>query len=97
MANFHEVMDMNQRSMPKKGNEKAPELKRMEYERSANGGHMFTHRMEQGERYVEPKTHTFGKEEGAKALSHFAEHAGLSEHMGEVKEEAGDGEAVAEE
>lgn len=76
MASFHEVQDINARSTPKKGAK--PEMRSMEYEKSANGGHVFTHRMHQSEgRYIEPETHTFGKEQGKEALAHFAKHAGL--------------------
>lgn len=83
MANYSEVMDLNQRSAPKKGKESKREIRKIEHERSANGGHVFTHHMENAEgSYHEPEMHAFGKEEGREALAHFAEHAGLSEHMG---------------
>lgn len=82
MANFNEVMDMNARSMPKRGAEKKPEVRSIEHERSENGGHVFKHNFENhGAGYKEPEMHTFGKSEGREALEHFAKHAGLSEHM----------------
>lgn len=87
--NANEVMDINMRSSPKGKAMKAPELKSMEHERSANGGHVFTHRMvSTGGSYHEPQTHTFGAEEGKKVLAHFAEHAGLSEHIKGDKDSA---------
>lgn len=96
MASYNEVMDVNAKSMPKrKGAEAKPELKEMTHSRSANGGHVFEHRMHQSAGpYHEPEMHTFGAEEGKKALAHFAQHAGLSEHMGGKKEEPEDGEAA---
>jgi len=76
----HEVMDVNSRTMPKK--KSRGEMKTMEYGRSDNGGHAFIHRMKDDDGgYHEPETHTFGAEEGGKALAHFAKHAGLEEHM----------------
>lgn len=94
MASIHEVMDLNQRSQPKRAGAAKAEVKRIEHERSSNGGHIFTHHMESGNgAYHEPEHHTFGKEEGRAALEHFAKHAGLSEHLESPKEEeSGEGE-----
>lgn len=95
MASIHEVMDLNQRSMPKRAaKEGKREIKRIDHEKSENGGHIFTHHVEQGNGpYREPEHHTFGKEEGRAALEHFAKHAGLSEHLEAPKEEKpGEGE-----
>lgn len=90
--NFGQVMDANSKSAGKKRVEK-PTLRELDYKKSANGGHVFTHRMDNhGPEYHEPEVHTFGPEEGHKALAHFAEHAGLSEHMGEP---AGDEDSAA--
>ena len=83
--NASEVMDINQRSGMKKSK---PEMKSMEYERSANGGHVFTHRMQNNGSYHEPETHTFGADEGAKAMAHFAKHAGISENVKADKDSA---------
>lgn len=82
MANFHEVMDMNQRTpMPGKG--KKAEISTIEHKASENGGHVFTHHMESTSgAYHAPEIHTFGADEGHAALAHFAQHSGLSEHMG---------------
>ena len=83
--NASEVMDVNMRSGMKKSK---PEMKSMEYERSANGGHIFTHRMSQdGGSYHEPEVHTFGADEGDKAMAHFAQSAGLP--MGDKDSAAG--------
>jgi len=98
MANFHEVMDMNAKSTPKrKGGESEHKLKRVEHERSSNGGHVFTHHAHNSgmSSFKEPETHTFGKEEGKEALKHFAEHAGLSEHLKGIEKKQ-EGEAGAE-
>lgn len=77
--NFNEVMDINARTKPKSGKR---EIEEISHKRSANGGHVFMHRMiNRGGDYHEPEMHTFGAEEGMEALSHFAEHSGLSEHM----------------
>lgn len=74
-----DMLEVNSKT-PMKG--KKSEMKSMEHERSANGGHVFTHRMMQGAgQYNEPEVHTFGADEGKQALHHFAEHAGLGEHM----------------
>jgi len=59
-----------------------PDMRRMTYEQSDNGGYVFRHEMEHsGGEYHEPEMHTFGKTEGRAALEHFAKHAGLSEHL----------------
>lgn len=88
----HEVMDINARTPQKKPAKK--ELREMTHSRSANGGHVFEHRFHNaGGPYIEPEQHTFGEEEGRKALEHFAEHAGLSEHMGKAEAEPEEEEA----
>lgn len=93
MASYHEVMDVNARSTPKKG---AKVMKGLEHEHSANGGHVFTHRFKNdGPGYHEPETHTFGREEGRQALEHFAKHAGLSEHLKAEPEDDKDSAAGA--
>lgn len=87
--NASEVMDVNARSIHK-GKSSPPEVKSIEHERSANGGHVFTHRMAQaGGPYHEPEVHTFGKDEGKKALAHFATHAGISEVKSDKDSAAG--------
>lgn len=72
--NLHEVMDVNART---KMHKSKGVVKSIEHERSSNGGHVFTHRMaSDGGNYHEPEVHTFGKDEGKKALEHFAKHSG---------------------
>ena len=76
-----DMLEVNSKT-PMPGKQAEPELKSMEHERSANGGHVFTHRMmNNGGSYRDPEIHTFGADEGKAALGHFAEHAGLSEHL----------------
>ena len=88
-SNMGEMLEVNSRTPMKKGAE--PELKSMEHERSANGGHVFTHRMMNnggGNTYYEPEVHTFGANEGKQALAHFAKHAGISENVKADKDSA---------
>ena len=86
MGTMAEMQDINMRSMPKKGMA-APELKRLEHERSSNGGHVFTHMMHQGNgAYMEPEVHTFGADEGKAALEHFAKHAGIENHLASTEQ-----------
>lgn len=94
--NIHEVMDANAKSMPKRGKEEKHEIRSIEHSRSSNGGHLIEHRFHNGNgSYKESETHTFGKDEGKKALAHFAEHAGLSEHLKGIEKKQ-EGEAGAE-
>lgn len=94
--NFSEALHSNAKA--RMGKEGPKVLKSIEHEESENGGHMFTHRFESnGMGYKEPETHTFGKDEGRKALEHFAKHAGLSEHLEPASEEKGETKAEEEE
>lgn len=73
--NYHEVMDVNAKSDHRKG---PKVLRSLEHERSANGGHVFTHRfVNSNGHYHESESHTFGKDEGKKVAAHFAKHAGI--------------------
>lgn len=93
MASYNEVQDLNSRTMPRKrGAEKSPALKSIEHERSANGGHVFTHRFHNdGSGFKEAETHTFGADEHEKAAEHFHKHADLKVKIA-VKPEAEDGD-----
>ena len=83
-----DMLEVNSKT-PMPGKQAEPEMKSMEHERSANGGHVFTHRMMQGPgQYNEPEVHTFGADEGKQALAHFAKHAGISETVKGDKDSA---------
>jgi len=90
--NHHEVMDINMRTSKKPSK---AHVREMRHKRSANGGHVFTHEME-GEdgRYVEPETHTYGKDEGKKVLAHFAKHAGLEDDLPKADPDSAAGAAT---
>ena len=90
-----DMLEINSRTPMKKGKESELAMKSMEHERSANGAHVFTHRMmNNGGAYHEPEIHTFSADEGKQALSHFAEHAGLSEHMPAADKDSAAGAAT---
>lgn len=50
-------------------------LKRMEIEPKLGGGHIITHHYSSYQH--EPKAHSFGKDDGERAMAHIAKHAGL--------------------
>lgn len=99
MANYAEVMDMNARSMPKKGKSEH-KLRSIEIERAANGGFIASHRFHNsgpGE-YKEPEQHTFGADEGKKLIAHLGEHLGIeTAKASEEPKEEEPGEAEEEE
>lgn len=88
MASYNEVQDINAKSSVKKG---PKVLREISHERSANGGHVFTHGFKNDGPgpYHESETHTFGADEGEKAVAHFAQHAGIK------SEPEGDGDSAA--
>jgi|SRR5579871_337919 len=71
--------DWRQREKSRAKALKNKKVKSIEGERSANGGIIMRHRFDNtGEGpYKDSEEHTFGPDEEAKALAHFAEHMGL--------------------
>lgn len=59
-------------------------LERMEIKPKLGGGHIITHHYS-GYQH-EPKAHSFGKDDGEKAMAHIAKHAGLEEQGGSEPE-----------
>lgn len=90
--NVADMMEINSKTHPKRSK---GVVKSIEHERSSNGGHVFTHRMaHDGGNYHEPEVHTFGKDEGKKALAHFAKHSGVSSEKVEPDEDSAAGAAT---
>jgi hypothetical protein len=76
---FSEVLDTNAKSSHKKI-AKPKELRSLEIEKGAEGGHTVTHRFKQndGGPYHESEgPHIFGASEGKKLMEHLKEHMGI--------------------
>lgn len=86
MAEYAEAL--SSRPKPQKAGPK--ELRSIEIEKGAEGGHAVTHRFKQndGGPYHESEgPHIFGESEGAKLIAHLKEHMGIKGAKAEGAEE----------